>query len=298
MPETRPLQKHGLKLGAITNGVSEDLEESLAVLVGKGLPYAELASVWGADVGHHTQAQSAEISRLLSSYECSVSCVSPRSFYELDILSTEVTSSGYVEDFATLKRAIDLAESLGTRLVRAMPFQRPSVIFGLNGAETYLAHQNRLWTKLLKLYEEPVAYAESRGMVIAVETGCDTMASSCALGARMARDIASDSLRIMWDTGNNVYSGERQFPEGYEAVKDYLVHVQVKDVKADPVNALMEFCPLGEGDLAQQLSPLADALRTDAFEGVISLENVYRPTELTARESFARSVDTFVDIFG
>jgi len=288
----------GLKLGAITSGVSEDLDESLKALVAKGLRYAELASVWGIDVGHHDEEQIASIADTIRRHGCTVPAVSPRSFYELPILDTTAESPAYLDDFETLKRAIDLAKRLGTDIVRAMPFQRPSVIFGSGGAERFLAHQNRLWAALLKLYEGPVAYAEEQGVVIAVETGCDTMVSSCSLAARMARDIASDSLRIMWDTGNNVYSTERQFPDGYEAVRDYLVHIQVKDVRVDLVNASIEFCPLGEGDLADQLAPLADALRADGFGGVVSLENVYRPHGMTAAESFAKSVDTFVSVFG
>ncbi|MDT5289197.1 MAG: hypothetical protein QOG79_2908 [Mycobacterium sp.] len=287
-----------MKLGAITNGISEDLDEALAVMVDKDLRFAELASVWGVNVGHHTEDQADTIAETIARHDCTVSSVSPRSFYELAILDTTVESVGYLEDFATLRRSIDLAERLGTKIVRAMPFQRPSVIFGANGAERFLAHQNELWTKLLKLYEAPVAYAEERGVIIAVETGCDTMASSCSLGARMARDIGSEHLRIMWDTGNNVYSTERQYPEGYEAIRDYLVHIQVKDVRVDLVNASIEFCPLGEGDLADQLAPLGDALRADGFDGVISLENVYRPTGMTQAESFAKSVDTFIELFG
>lgn len=286
-----------MKLGAITNGISEDLDEALAAMTEKGLTYAELASIGGINVGHHTPEQVEDITAAIARYGCTVSSVSPRSFYELAILETTVDSPGYIEDFATLKRSIDLAEKFGTKIVRAMPFQRPPVIFGSNGAERFLAHQNSLWTKLLKLYEAPVAYAEERGVIIAVETGCDTMASSCSLGARMARDIASDHLRIMWDTGNNVYSTEVQYPDGYDAIREYLVHVQVKDVRVDLVNASVEFCPLGEGDLADQLNPLAEALRADGYDGVVSLENVYKPTGMTQRESFAKSVDTFIEVF-
>lgn len=286
-----------MKLGAITNGISEDLDEALTVMAEKGLTHAELASVGGIDVGHHDAEQTASIANMIAQHRMSVSSVSPRSFYELPILDTDVDSPGYLRDFDVLKRSIDLAERLGTKIVRAMPFQRPSVIFGSNGAERFLAHQNKLWSKLLRLYEGPVSYAEERGVIIAVETGCDTMASSCSLGARMARDIASDNLKIMWDTGNNVYSTERQYPDGYEAIREHLVHIQVKDVRVDLVNASIEFCPLGEGDLADQLSPLAEALRSDGFDGVVSLENVYRPQGMTQAKSFAKSVDTFVELF-
>jgi len=66
----------------------------------------------------------------------------------------------------------------------------------------------------------------------------------------------------------------------------------------DVKNGAVEFCALGDGDMAEYLVPLANALRADNFDGVVSLENVYRPEGDSLEESFRRSVGRFVEVFG
>jgi sugar phosphate isomerase/epimerase len=287
-----------MKIGAITNHISEDLEYSLKVLRELKLTYAEFCGAWNLSAGCHDDAQTEEIVRLISASECPVSAVSPRSFYMLPVLTTEPTDEGFQQDLDAFRRSIALAKRLGTKLVRAMPFQRPPVIFGAHGAERFLANQNRAWPKLLKLYEDPLRIAEESDIVIAVETGFDTMLSSCSLAARMVREMGSKHLRIMLDTGNNLYSTEIPYPEAYDQIREYLVHIQLKDARVDVKNGTVEFCALGDGDMAEYLVPLANALRADNFAGVVSLENVYRPEGDSLEESFRRSVGRFVEVFG
>jgi sugar phosphate isomerase/epimerase len=287
-----------MKIGAITNHISEDLEYSLKVLRELKLNYAEFCGAWNLSAGCHDDAQTEEIVRLISASECPVSAVSPRSFYMLPVLTTEPTDEGFQQDLDAFRRSIALAKRLGTKLVRAMPFQRPPVIFGAHGAERFLANQNRAWPKLLKLYEEPLRIAEENDIVIAVETGFDTMLSSCSLAARMVREMGSKHLRIMLDTGNNLYSTEIPYPEAYDQIREYLVHIQLKDARVDVKNGTVEFCALGDGDMAEYLVPLANALRADNFAGVVSLENVYRPEGDSLEESFRLSVGRFVEVFG
>jgi len=216
----------------------------------------------------------------------------------LPLLSTETTDEAYQAELAVFRSSVSLAKRLGTNLVRALPFQRPPVVFGSNGAERALAYQNRAWPKFLKLLEPIVDVAEREGITIAIETGFETMASSCALAARMVKDMGSRHLRVMLDTGNNLYSTEVPYPEAYDAIREYLVHIQVKDARVNVKEARVDFCPLGEGDLANYLQPLADALRRDGYDGVVSLENVYRLDGVSAEETFRKSVDVFKRIFG
>ena len=287
-----------MKIGAITNHISEDLAHSLKVLREFNLPYAEFCGAWDISAGCHNEAQTDEVVRLIGASGCAVSAVSPRSFYMLPVLGTETTDAAYQEDLEAFRRSVALAKRLGTKLVRAMPFQRPPVIFGKNGAERFLANQNRAWPRLLELYEEPLRIAEENDIVIAVETGFDTMLSSCSLAARMVKELSSKHLRIMLDTGNNLYSTEVPCPEAYDHIRDYLVHIQLKDARVDVKNGYVEFCVLGDGDMAEYLVPLANALRADNFDGVVSLENVYRPEGDSVEDSFRRSVGRFIEVFG
>ena len=287
-----------MKIGAIAQHVSEDLDYSIGAIKSMGLEYVEFCGAWDLPAGQHNGDQTDEIVRIIESHGLPVSCVSPRCFYMLPLLSTEITDEAYQADLAVFRSSMSLAKRLGTNLVRALPFQRPPVLFGSNGAERALAYQNRAWPKFLKLLEPIVEAAESEGITIAIETGFETMASSCALAARMVRDMGSQNLRVMLDTGNNLYSTEIPYPEAYETIRDYLVHIQVKDARVDVKEARVDFCPLGDGDLANYLQPLADALRRDGYDGVVSLENVYRLDGVSAEETFRKSVDVFKKVFG
>ena len=286
-----------MKTGAITEHISPDLDYSLSLMRKLDLQYAEFCGAWGVSAGRHDESQTEEIVRVIAAHGAPVSCVSPRSFYLLPVLTAEVGDEAYQADLLEFRASIALAKRLGTKLVRALPFQRPPVIFGVAGAERALANQNRAWPKLMRLMETPVQLAEEEGVTIAIETGFETMASSCSLAARMVKDMGSEHLRVMLDTGNNLYSTEVPYPEAYDTIREYLVHIQVKDARVDVKNGRVEFCPLGQGDLAEYLRPLADALRADGYDGVVSLENVYRPADLSLEESFLQSVDVFREVF-
>jgi len=82
-----------MKIGAITNHISEDLQHSLGVLRELGLTYAEFCGAWNVSAGCHDEAQTEEIVRLFSASGFPVSCVSPLSFYHLPILSTEAADA-------------------------------------------------------------------------------------------------------------------------------------------------------------------------------------------------------------
>ncbi len=55
---------------------------------------------------------------------------------------------------------------------------------------------------------------------------------------------------------------------------------------------------MGEGQLADQFRPMADALRRDNYEGVISFESVYHPGNGNFEDGFRESVGLFKEIFG
>ncbi len=109
---------------------------------------------------------------------------------------------------------------------------------------------------------------------------------------------AKDVLKVLWDPGNNCWCHERAFPAGYEEVKDgYLGHVHIKDVQVDTPRATLEVRRMGEGQLADQFQPMADALRANNYGGVISFESVYHPGNGNFEDGFRQCVGLFKSIF-
>ena len=109
---------------------------------------------------------------------------------------------------------------------------------------------------------------------------------------------ARDVLKILWDPANNCWCHEEAWPRGYETAKDgYLGHIHIKDVQVDTPSATLEVRRLGEGQLADQFQPVADALRADSYDGVISLESVYHPGGGDFEAGFRLCVDRFKELF-
>ncbi|WP_412066899.1 TIM barrel protein [Rhizobium sp. SYY.PMSO] len=100
-------------------------------------------------------------------------------------------------------------------------------------------------------------------------------------------------------SANNCWAHERAYPDGYELIRGkYLGHIHMKDVFVDTPKATLENRNLGEGNLADQLWPLAKALKEDGYDGVISYESVYRPEGGIFEEGFQAAIGRFKAIFG
>ncbi|HEV2471106.1 MAG TPA: sugar phosphate isomerase/epimerase, partial [Chthonomonadales bacterium] len=107
--------------------------------------------------------------------------------------------------------------------------------------------------------------------------------AACYIGtgaeaARVAAEINSPWLKLVWDPGNAFYAGERPYPDGYEAVKPWIAHIHAKDARLveTPNHGLQPvWCVIGTGeiDYAGQVA----ALKRDGYGGSISLETHYIP---------------------
>jgi sugar phosphate isomerase/epimerase len=110
---------------------------------------------------------------------------------------------------------------------------------------------------------------------------------------------AKDNLKVLWDPANNCWCHETAFPDGYNEVKDgYLGHIHIKDVKVDTPRATLEVRQMGEGQLDEQFHLLANALRTDNYNGVVSFESVYHTGNGNFEDGFRLCIDRFKAIFG
>ena len=78
----------------------------------------------------------------------------------------------------------------------------------------------------------------------------------------------------------------------------YLGHVHIKDVVVDTPRATLTVKKMGEGQLADLFQPMADAMRADQYDGVVSFESVYHPGDGDFEKGFRECVDTFKQIFG
>jgi len=289
-----------MKLGVITDGISDgihrDLEHALQVMTEAGLQYAELQFVWDKEIGDQTPAEIQKIKELIGRYKAQVSCITRHNFSGLSVMTTTPDDEAFKKHLEGFKRCIRVAKELGTNLVRTMSYRKEMILFGYNGADKWVTSQGA-WDKLLKLMEAPVRLAEDAGITLVVETGNNAMITSGFLGRKLIDDLGSKHLKMMWDPANSLYCKDVPYPDAYEQIRDCLGHVHIKDCKVDIARATVRFCPLGEGHMAPYLADIAAALKRDKFQGVVSLESVYRPDNGTFEDGSRKSLPTFKRLF-
>ncbi len=287
-----------MKLGVICDGISRDLKHSLTVMDEFGLNHAELQFVWDSEVGDHSPDQIAEIRSLITNHGKSVSCLSRHIFAGLTVQDRpgDGAHRGQMDE---LRRVVAMAHELECPLVRIMTNRKEQILWGSGGAEIWNVKEGA-WQATLDLIAPAVDLARAEGVTLAVETGNGTMVNSCYTGRKLIDDLdAKDTLKVLWDPANNCWCHELAYPDGFGELRGgYLGHVHIKDVQVDTPRATLEVRRMGEGQLSDLFCPMADAMRADGFDGVVSFESVYHPKNGDFEAGFRECVGMFRDVFG
>ena len=287
-----------MKLGVICDGISRDLDHALSVMSEFDLEYAELQFVWDKEVGDHDAQEIIKIKDLLKKHNKPVSCLSRHVFAGLTT-QNKPGDDDHLRHMDALKRVIDMAHQLGSPLVRIMTSKKEQILWGHNGAEKWNVAKGA-WDTLPPLIAPAVELARAEGVQLVVETGNGTMVNSNYTACKLIDELdAKDVLKVLWDPGNNCWCHELAYPDGFEAVKDgYLGHLHIKDVLVDTPKATLEVREMGTGQLAPLFAPMADALRDNSYDGVISFESVYHTGDGDFENGFRKCVDLFKTHFG
>lgn len=282
-----------MKLGVICDGISRDLSHALSVMQEFGLEYAELQFIGDTEVGDHTSQEIASIKSLLEKHNTPVSCLSRHVFAGMST-ANKPGDTLHIKHMDALKRVIEMAHSLDAPLVRIMTSKKEQILWGHNGAERWnVAHG--AWDSLPPLIAPAVELARSENIKLVVETGNGTMVNSNYTARKLIDELdAKDTLQVLWDPGNNCWCHELAYPDGYNEVKGgYLGHVHIKDVFVDTPKATLEVREMGRGQLADLFQPMAAAMRSDGYDGVVSFESVYHTGDGDFENGFRRCVEQF-----
>mgnify|MGYP000686998837 FL=1 len=286
-----------MKLGVITDGISRDLGHALNVMDEFDLEYAELQFVGDTEVGDHSKQEIAGIKALLERHDKPVSCLSRHVFAGMTT-ENRPGDALHRKHMDALKRVMDMAHIVGAQLVRIMTPRKEQILWGKNGAEHWNVAKGA-WDTMPPMIAPAVELARAEGLTLVVETGNGTMVNSNYTARKLIDDLdAKDTLKVLWDPGNNCWCHERAYPEGYDEVKDgYLGHIHIKDVQVDTPRATLEVRPMGEGQLGPLFAPIATALRRDGYDGVISFESVYHRGDGDFEAGFRQCIGLFKEVF-
>ncbi len=288
-----------MNLGVITDGISRDLDHALGVMTEYGLTHAELQYVDDKEVGDLDADERRRALECVRRHEKTVSCISRHNFAGMMMGNSAPGDALHQRHMESLKRCIDMAHEFDCKTVRIMTGKKEAILWGHHGAEQWNVAKGA-WEVQLSLTAPAVELAKAEGVTLVVETGNGTMVNSCWTGRKLIDDLdAKGTLKVLWDPANNCWAHEKAWPDGYDAVKGgYLGHVHIKDVHVDTPKATLEVRRMGEGQLADQFQPMADALRADGYDGAISFESVYHPGNGDYEAGFRQNMEVFNGVFG
>lgn len=287
----------GLKLGIITDGISQDPEVALRFCADEGIPYADFQFVWDLEIGDQSDEQIKQLKRLTKEYGVKVGCLTRHNFNGLPAKMETLESDAYKQHMEKYKRCFEIANELEAPLVRIMSTKKEMILFGTHGADRWVTARGA-WDAQIAQYEAPVEYAKKMGTTIVTENCNGGQVTSNYLASRLVEHFDTDILKILWDPCNAMYCTEEPYPTGYERGKKHIGHIHIKDAKIDIAKATVEFRSLGTGDMAPYLVDIAEALKRDGYEGIVSLEANYRPVGGDFIDGTRSSIGHFKRIFG
>lgn len=257
------------KKGVITDEISQEFQVAVDMAREFGLDAVEIRSVW--EKGPH-ELEKEDVERIKKVLKGTglVVCGIGAPFFKCDIDNEEE----YRAHLRILKRCIELAKELETGIIRGFTFWKKG---------SFEENLDRIVSK----FEEPVRLVESAGIRLAIEFDPSVFATNARQVAMVLDRINSPSVKGLWDPGNDVYDpeGEVPFPDGYNYIKDRMVHMHLKDARKDPATGKIEGVPVGEGDV--DYVGQFKALIADGYEGYVSLETHYRKKAKISEELLA-----------
>jgi L-ribulose-5-phosphate 3-epimerase len=249
------------RLSVVTDEISQDLFEAVAMAREFNLSGVELRSVWERNIHELTREELKRVRQITADAGIEVCCIaSPLFKCSLD------SEDEYNQHLRILRKSISATSILGAHIIRGFTFWR--------------AQGTVDWIAIQKRFQEPTRILEGKDVTLGIENEPSTNASNGMLVASFLRKLDNPAVKAVWDPCNDLSdpSGEEPFPEGYRRVRDFIAHVHLKDAKRGTRRGEAESTLLGDGDL--DLVGQLGALKSDNYSGYISLETHYRPKRL------------------
>ncbi len=229
-----------MRIAFVTDEISANIEEAINLGVSWGILDFELRVIGDKRVPAVAPGAVNQIIALKQKHDLRITALSPG------------VLKGTVHDEALWQR--ELRDTLPQTFRLARLFDTKTVIvFGFQRSPQDVPGDEK---KVVEIFRQAARLAHQHGLMLAIENEpgfwCDTGKHTASIIAQ----VNSPALRANWDPGNAVGTQELPFPDGYQALKPWIINVHVKDTIK---GALVECVPVGEGkvDWQGQLRALA-----------------------------------------
>lgn len=217
-----------LELGIVSDEIMLDFAGAVQHGSSWGITRYELRCLTSGRVPAVDSREISSVKALIQERHIQITALSPGMFK--NTLSQPSAIEREISD--VLPRTIDMARDLDCPLIIVFGFQR-----GKDDPEGYYDHA-------CEYMRRAATVAQAAGMAIAIENEpgfwCDTGVNT----RKLIVDVGSPSLGANWDPCNAFGTTEQPYPEGYEAIRDVIKNVHVKDTLK---GSLIQCVPVGDG---------------------------------------------------
>jgi len=258
-----------MKLGLVTDEPRLPFEEAVEFGLDHGLSAFEIRGVDRRrvpDVSEHTKRNILDV---ILKYGVDVPSISPGTF-KVPWGSDQVGQN--LEE--RLPASLALAQELKSRIV---------VVFAPLVPEGEDA--TRPPEEVAELLSTAADRARDAGLMLALEVEDGTYAPTGEATAELLRWIDHPNLRANWDPGNAVRAGEEVWPDGYDAIREFIVHVHIKDAVPDEEDGYRFTYP-GKGvcHWREQLQ----GLKETGYDGFLMIETHFGRQPVTTSKCIRR----------
>ncbi len=262
-----------MRVSIISDEISRDPLTASEIAASWGLKHLELRSFYGDRAPRGMTASDVETVRSSAEqFGLDVPSISPGLF---KITLDDERIDAHRGDLRV--QCLDMAEMLGATTMVVFPHVRPS-------PET----PDDAWPpEVVEDLRETARMAADRNITVALETEKPCYGASGQSMRKLIEVIDEPNCGANWDPANHhAYTGE-SFEAGYEALRDVLVHVHVKDARIEDGERTV--VPAGEGEIGWRAQ--VRALIEDGYDGLMVVETHFRPKVAGSRAATEALMD-------
>ena len=215
-----------LSFAFVSDEITSDFSDAIRHGLSWGVTRYELRMLPTGRVPHIAATDFKAVQRAMKEHGILITALSPGSFK----LAPEDREGIAAQLRETLPPTLDLALEIGAPLV---------IVFGFMRSGKPDEH-----ARAVDAMRRAADLASDAGIVLAVENEPGYLCDSGSNTAAFIDAVASPFLKANWDPANAVGTGERPWPEGYEALKHHIVNIHAKDTAE---GSLVRCVPIGEG---------------------------------------------------
>ncbi len=234
----------------IADEAGEDIQTQIRAQKALGWHHIELRNIDAVSVADLSDRVFDEVAERLSEAGLAISCFAS----QLCNWSRPIIKSPEI-DRHELERAIPRMQRVGCRYIRTMSYPNAGW-----PADEWREEALARLTMLARI-------AEDGGVCLAHENCNGWGGLGPEQSLRMLESVDSPALKLLWDTGNPVSHGQDPW-EYYEAVKEHVVYVHIKDGVQENGQTRYTYPGEGEGRVADVLRDLIER----GYEGCVSIE--------------------------